>query len=74
MPNNPSLYLESTIPSYLAAWPASDVKQAAKQQATHNWWNDQRKGIMERADKFFAIRHRRLFRRGSGLKTQSWRG
>ncbi len=39
------VYIETTIPSYLAAWPASDIKRAAKQQATHDWWNNQRKSF-----------------------------
>ena len=33
-----SLYLESTIPSYLAARPSRDLIVAAHQQITHDWW------------------------------------
>jgi len=36
------VYIETTIPSYLAAWPSRDLLQAARQQITHDWWNSQR--------------------------------
>jgi predicted nucleic acid-binding protein len=36
------VYLETTIASYLAAWPSRDLRQAARQQITHEWWNKQR--------------------------------
>ena len=36
------VYIETTIPSYLAAWPARDLLQAARQQITHDWWNTAR--------------------------------
>ena len=32
------LYLESTIPSYLAARPSQTVVVAAQQLITHEWW------------------------------------
>jgi hypothetical protein len=38
MPVFPSLYLESTIPSYLAALPSHDLIVAAHQQVTRTWW------------------------------------
>jgi hypothetical protein len=34
----PTLYLESTIPSYLTAWPAKDLIAAAHQAITREWW------------------------------------
>ena len=34
----PSVYLETTIPSYLAAHPSRDLVIAAHQQITHEWW------------------------------------
>jgi hypothetical protein len=36
------VYIETTIPSYLAAWPSRDLLQAARQQITHDWWNNKR--------------------------------
>jgi hypothetical protein len=34
----PSVYLETTIPSYLVARPSRDLVTAAHQQITHEWW------------------------------------
>ena len=34
------VYIETTIPSYLAARPSRDLLQAARQQIAHTWWND----------------------------------
>lgn len=34
----PSVYLETTIPSYLTAYPSRDLIMAAHQQITHDWW------------------------------------
>jgi hypothetical protein len=36
------IYIESTIPSYVAARPARDLLQAARQQLTRDWWDLQR--------------------------------
>jgi len=36
------VYVETTITSYLAARPSRDLVQAARQQITHDWWNNQR--------------------------------
>ena len=36
----PSAYLETTIPSYLAAHPSRDLIIAAHQQITHEWWRE----------------------------------
>ena len=37
-----NIYVETTIPSYLAAWPSRDLVTAAHQQITHLWWRQQR--------------------------------
>ncbi len=42
----PRLYLETTIPSYLTAWPSRDLVRAAHQQTTREWW-EQRRGEFE---------------------------
>jgi hypothetical protein len=34
----PKLYLETTIVSYLTAWPSRDLITAAHQQITREWW------------------------------------
>lgn len=38
----PKVYLETTIPSYLAVWPSRDLVIAAHQQVTREWWEKQR--------------------------------
>ena len=38
----PSVYLETTIFSYLAAHPSRDLIIAAHQQITYDWWRDAR--------------------------------
>jgi hypothetical protein len=38
----PSVYLETTIPSYLTAWPSRDLVRAAHQQITRDWWESRR--------------------------------
>jgi hypothetical protein len=42
----PRVYLETTIPSYLTAWPSRDLVRAAHQQVTREWW-EQRRGEFE---------------------------
>ena len=37
------VYIETTIPSYLAARPSRDIIQAARRQLTHDWWNNERR-------------------------------
>ena len=39
----PSVYLETTIPSYLTAWRSPDIVTAARQQLTREWWDTRRK-------------------------------
>ena len=34
----PSVDLETTVPSYLTAWPSRDLIRAAHQQITREWW------------------------------------
>lgn len=40
-----SVYLETTIPSYLAARPSRDLVTAAHQQLTVDWWQGRRQGF-----------------------------
>jgi len=37
----PKVYLETSLISYLAAWPSRDLVTAAQQQITHDWWRSQ---------------------------------
>ena len=34
----PSVYIETTIPSYLTAWRSPELIMAANQEATRSWW------------------------------------
>ena len=36
------LYLETSVISYLAAWPSRDLIVAGHQQITHEWWRTRR--------------------------------
>ena len=38
----PRLYLETTIPSYLVARRSRDLRLAADQETTEEWWEDRR--------------------------------
>jgi len=38
----PTLYLETTVPSYLVSQPSRDLVVAAHQQITNEWWAHQR--------------------------------
>ncbi|MBN1342085.1 MAG: type II toxin-antitoxin system VapC family toxin [Phycisphaerae bacterium] len=38
----PTVYIETTIPSYLAARPSRDLVVAAHQQITEDWWSRRR--------------------------------
>jgi len=35
----PRVYIETTIPSYLTAWPSRDLVRSAQQQLTREWWD-----------------------------------
>jgi len=39
----PKVYIETTIPSLLTAWPNRDVEIAAQQITTQEWWENRRK-------------------------------
>ena len=39
---NPKVYIETTIPSYLAARPSRDLVIGGNQELTHVWWEEQR--------------------------------
>jgi len=41
----PTLYVETSIISYLAAHPSRDLITAAHQQTTHTWWRERRHGF-----------------------------
>ena len=38
----PRVYLETTIPRHLTAWPSRDLFRAAHQQITRDWWDRRR--------------------------------
>ncbi len=38
----PSVYIETTIPSYLTAWRSPELLMAANQEATRKWWDESR--------------------------------
>jgi hypothetical protein len=38
----PAIYIETTIPSYLTAWPSGDLVRAAHQKMTKDWWATRR--------------------------------
>lgn len=38
----PSVYIETTIPSYLTSRPSRDIIRAAHQQLTKDWWHSRR--------------------------------
>ena len=42
MPGKPKVYVETTVISYLTAWPSAEIVTAAHQQITKEWWQTQR--------------------------------
>jgi len=36
------VYVETTVVSYLTGWPSRDVVMAGHQQATRDWWDNER--------------------------------
>lgn len=38
----PKVYIETSIPSYLTAWPSRDLVKAARQQIIQEWWQTRR--------------------------------
>lgn len=47
-----TVYLETTIPSYLTAWPSRDLVIAAHQQVTRDWWEARRRNFELRISQF----------------------
>jgi hypothetical protein len=41
----PTIYIETTIVSYLTAWPSRDLVRMAQQQITREWWRERRGGF-----------------------------
>ena len=61
LPMKPRLYLETTVPSYLTAWPSRDLIRAGHQQTTKEWWQARR----ARTHLFILVnaKHRGIWRR-----------
>ena len=63
----PTVYLETTIISYLAARPSKDLITAACQTMTHEWWNRRRR------DFELLVSERVIFEAQRGDRTMSAR-
>ena len=35
----PTVYIETTVVSYLTAWPSRDIVRAGQQRSTRDWWD-----------------------------------
>jgi len=46
----PKVYMETTVVSYLTAWPSRDVVVAGHQQVTRDWWHDWLQSDKDRFD------------------------
>jgi len=57
----PKVYLETTIPSLLTAWPSREVLIAGQQQATRDWWNERR----QKYELFVSVLVMKEIRRGN---------
>lgn len=42
LPATPRVYIETTIVSYLTAWPSRDIQRLAHQSITADWWRTDR--------------------------------
>src|SRR5436853_2080297 len=40
--NKQTVYIETTVVSYLTAWPSRDLVRAAQQRTTREWWDGRR--------------------------------
>jgi hypothetical protein len=47
----PTVYIETTVVSYLTAWPSRDVVRAGHQQITRDWW----KTALDRYELFSSV-------------------
>jgi len=62
----PTVYLETTIPSLLTAWPSRDLLVAGQQQATREWWDERR----HRYDLFVSVLVMMEAERGDAVAAQ----